>query len=95
MHTVVFTQILTKFTNLQYLKFDQSSISFRRLSFSVSPPTIISSTLSKLYVSIRNFNDCLYLLDGRFTQLHTLYVKIYIIIASSHLTINNKVDYFR
>ncbi|CAF3818585.1 unnamed protein product [Rotaria sordida] len=88
MHTLIFTQILTKFTNLQYLKFDQSSISFRRLSY-VSPPTIICSTLLELYVSIRNFDDCLYLLDGRFTQLHTLHVNIYII-ASSHLTINNK-----
>ncbi|CAF1049691.1 unnamed protein product [Adineta steineri] len=88
-HTLIFTQILTKFTNLKSLNFDQSSVSFRRLSFSLSPPTIISSTLLELYVSTRNFNDCLYLLDGHFPQLHTLDIGIYHI-TTTNLTIHDK-----
>jgi hypothetical protein len=93
MCTRVFTRILNLFTNLQYLNFDLSSNSFRRLSFYVSPPTVISSTLLELHVSLRSFNDCLYLLDGRFNQLRALYVSLYLI-TSSHTIVNNEVNYF-
>ncbi|CAF0927994.1 unnamed protein product [Rotaria sordida] len=44
---------------------------------------------SKLHVYLKNFNDCLYLLDGRFNQLRILHVNIDCIIISN-LTINNK-----
>ncbi|CAF4618030.1 unnamed protein product [Rotaria sp. Silwood2] len=40
------------------------------------PPTFRSSTLLKLNIRVQCFEDCLYLLDGRFNQLHTLYVDI-------------------
>ncbi|CAF4417297.1 unnamed protein product [Rotaria sp. Silwood2] len=85
----MFTQIFNVFTNLRYLSFDPSSVSLQGLSFYVSPSTIISSTLLELHVDIESFNDCLYLLDDRFNQLHTLYVNILIIIFSPRI-INNK-----
>ncbi|CAF3161616.1 unnamed protein product, partial [Rotaria sp. Silwood2] len=71
----VFIHILTMFNNLKYLNFGQS-LRYDRLSFYLSPPTVISSTLLELYVNLEYFSDCLYLLDGRFNQLHTLYVDI-------------------
>ncbi|CAF1484567.1 unnamed protein product [Rotaria sordida] len=85
---LVFIHILTIFTKLEYLIFDVT-IAFDRLSFFMSPPTIISSTLLELRVSVSAFSDCLYLLDGRFNQLRALYVEIHSI-HSSRLTINNK-----
>ncbi|CAF2099029.1 unnamed protein product [Rotaria magnacalcarata] len=88
-NTIIFTHIFTTFTNLQYLNFGPSLLYHQRLSFSTSPLTIISTNLLKLHVYLENFNDCLYLLDGRFNQLHTLSANISFISASP-LTINNK-----
>jgi hypothetical protein len=81
------------FINLQYLKFGPSSISYQQLSFGMSPPTVISSNLLELHVRVDCFTDCLYLLDGRFNQLHTFHVNIGSI-SSNTLTINNGVNYF-
>ncbi|CAF5055349.1 unnamed protein product, partial [Rotaria sp. Silwood1] len=39
-------------------------------------PTFRSSTLLKLNIRVQCFDDCLYLLDGRFNQLHTLCVDL-------------------
>ncbi|CAF4366289.1 unnamed protein product [Rotaria magnacalcarata] len=47
-----------------------------------------SSTLLELHVTVNNFDDCLYLLDERFNQLHTFYVNV-ADIQSSQQTINN------
>ncbi|CAF2989699.1 unnamed protein product, partial [Rotaria sp. Silwood2] len=88
-HRLLFTHILTTFTNLQYLSFGPSSFWYQQLSFNISSPTVISSILLKLCVCLDNFIDCLYLLDGRFNQLRTFYVKIEFI-TISRLTINNK-----
>jgi hypothetical protein len=93
LHTLLFTNILTTFTNLQYLRFGPSSFWYQQLSFNISSPTVISSTLLELHVCLGNFIDCLYLLDGRFNQLRTFYVKIQFI-TISRLTINNKVNHF-
>ncbi|UJR12634.1 hypothetical protein I4U23_016809 [Adineta vaga] len=61
-----------------------------RLSFGNSPPaTIFSSTLLELHVSLIDLTDCLYLLDGRFSQLHTLRVKT-VHDHSTHTILNNK-----
>lgn len=92
--TLVFTQILTIFTNLRYLNFAGSLCACERLSFDVTPPTVSSSTLSELHISVQSFNDCLYLLDGHFNQLRSLRVNSSFI-SSSDLTIHNKVDYSR
>ncbi|CAF3506245.1 unnamed protein product [Rotaria socialis] len=88
-HKLLFPHILTTFTNLQYLSFGSSSFWYQQLSFNISSPTIISSTLLELYVCLNTFIDCLYLLDGRFNQLCKFYVKIEFI-TISRLTINNK-----
>ncbi len=39
--------------------------------FGTLPPNIFSSNLLKLYLNLKNFNDCLYLLDDHFDKLHT------------------------
>ncbi|CAF1975259.1 unnamed protein product [Rotaria magnacalcarata] len=85
----LYLHIFTTFTNLQYLNFGPSLLYHQRLSFSTSPLTIISTNLLNLHVYLENFNDCLYLLDGRFNQLYTLSANISFICASP-LTINNK-----
>jgi hypothetical protein len=89
----LFIHIFTMFTNLRYLNFGPSSIWYQGLSFHIPPPAVISSTLLELHVCVKHFIDCLYLLDGRFSQLRILYVNITFIMTSS-LIINNKVDYF-
>ncbi|CAF3082595.1 unnamed protein product [Rotaria sp. Silwood2] len=70
--------ILTVFTSLIYLSLYESSYKNRlRLLFDdPPPPTFHSSTLQKLNIKIQCFDDCLYLLDGRFNQLNTLYVDL-------------------
>ncbi|CAF3925734.1 unnamed protein product [Rotaria magnacalcarata] len=92
-NTIIFTHIFTTFTNLQYFNFGPSLFCHQRLSFFTSPLTIISTNPLKLHVHLENFNDCLYLLDGRFNQLHTLSANISFISALP-LRINNKADYF-
>jgi hypothetical protein len=74
----IFDYIFTVFTNLIHLTFYESSYKNRlSLSFFEPPlPTFRSSTLLKLNIRIQRFDDCLYLLDGRFNQLHTLYVDL-------------------
>ncbi|CAF0725862.1 unnamed protein product [Rotaria sordida] len=81
------------FTNLRYLNFGPSLSECQQLSFGTSPPTVFSSTLSELHILVPRFIDCLYLLDGRFNQLHTLYVYI-TFINIPYETINNKIYYF-
>ncbi|CAF3405774.1 unnamed protein product [Rotaria socialis] len=78
-HTLLFTQIFSLFTNLKYLYFDPSARYSSTLSFDNAPPTVVSSTLVELHVTFDKFNDCLYLLDGRFNQLQTLYVSMFMI----------------
>ena len=81
------------FTNLQYLSFGPSSMWYQRFSFDMSFPTVTSSNLLELHISVDYFSDLLYLLDGRFNQLHTLNVNIHRI-SWSRSTINNQVDCF-
>ncbi|CAF4443099.1 unnamed protein product, partial [Rotaria sp. Silwood2] len=88
-NAIIFTHIFTLFTNLQYLNFCPSLLGHQRLSFHTTPLTIISTNLLKLHVYLDTFTYCLYLLDGRFNQLHTFYANISVIL-SSNLSINNK-----
>ncbi|CAF1025185.1 unnamed protein product [Rotaria sp. Silwood1] len=88
-NTIICTNIFTVFTNLQYLNFDSSSIYSEYISFDISPPIFISSTLLELHVHVLHFNDCRYLLDGRVNQLGVFRVKSSWIRRSSRLTINN------
>jgi hypothetical protein len=56
-------------------------------------PTFRSSTLLKLNIKVHCFDDFLYLLDGRFNQLHTLYVDLARIYCSDE--IKNQVCFTR
>ncbi|CAF2006009.1 unnamed protein product [Rotaria magnacalcarata] len=78
----ILAHIFTTFSNLQYLNFRASSISSEQLSFVNPYPGINSSTLSELHIRLISFSDCLYILDGRFNNLHTLDVDILSITAS-------------
>ena len=92
-NTIVFTDIFTIFNNLQELKFDSNAIYPRYLSFDISFPNFISSTLLELHVNVTHYYDCICLLDGRFNQLQVLYVNTSWIRRSSLPIINNMVDY--
>ena len=74
------TDILTIFTHLITLVMCESSCRncFRLFLFDDHPssPFFRSSTLRILNVRLLTFADCLYLLDGRFNQLHTLIVNL-------------------
>ena len=80
------TRIFSVFINLTDLIFCESShekavpllfdIPFRRFS---------SSSLLELNLKVQNFSTLLYLVDGRFTQLHTLIVDLNNIVYASEL----------
>ena len=44
--------------------------------FDIPSLSFSSSTLRKLDLKVQTFGDCLYLLDGRFNQLHTFYIEL-------------------
>ncbi|CAF2173617.1 unnamed protein product [Rotaria magnacalcarata] len=70
-------------------KSEISSLDYQRLSFGMPPPICFSSSLLELHVRVNIFSDCLYLLDGRFSQLHTLDIHI-VFIFPNDLTINTE-----
>ncbi|CAF3372367.1 unnamed protein product [Rotaria socialis] len=76
--TSIVNYILNVFTGLIYLKFNESLYKncARLLLDDEFLPTFRSSTLLKLNIRVQCFDDCLYLLDGRFNQLHTLCVDL-------------------
>ncbi len=92
MATNIFTTILNMFTNLTHLDFKSEYY------FVYSPLSLIalrstkfySSSIAHLNVRVRNLDDCLCLLDGRLSQLHTFIVKIDDMYNSS-MTLDNKV----
>ncbi|CAF4581714.1 unnamed protein product [Rotaria sp. Silwood2] len=71
----IFRPILSMFNNLRYLNFSLSSEK-PQLSFCTSHPAPISSTLLELRVVVKSMKNCLYLISGCFSQLHTFYVTI-------------------
>ena len=89
----VLREIFSVFPNLQYLNFTPNLYLCEKFSFDISRSNIFSSTLLELHINLVNISDCLSLLDGRFSQLHTLYVNIYYI-GENPFSINNKVSYF-
>lgn len=94
---IVCTHVSTMFSNLICLKFhpyfDVYINSIERLSFaSMEATKFFSSSLMELHINVEEFTDCLYLLDGRFKQLHTFYVYVHYFMPPSS-TIINKVDY--
>jgi hypothetical protein len=88
----VYAIILPLFKNLKHLTIISSTNNYPSLSsydlspmtnnfpslslYNLSPMTFSSSILTKLCISVCNFNDCLDLLDGRLKQLTTLIVEV-------------------
>jgi hypothetical protein len=87
--TNLYIKLIDFFENLNYLNCIGSFITGNPvLSFIDSPLTsFISSNLTKLCITVDNFGDCLYLLDGRLNQLSTFIV---IIINVKH---NSSIEY--
>ncbi|CAF0981964.1 unnamed protein product [Rotaria sordida] len=75
----VYVVILAFFKNLKHLTIVESSSmdNYPRLSLcDLSPTTFFSSTLTKLCINVKNFDDVQALLDGRLKQLITLIVQV-------------------
>ncbi|CAF1402021.1 unnamed protein product [Adineta steineri] len=69
--------ILTVFINLNELIFYDASYQYHiRLMNYTLCPNFSSSSLSILKIKVQTFSVCLYLLDGHFNQLHTLYIEL-------------------
>ena len=77
---LIFDRILSTFMNLRCLKMQLSHEwylhSVERVIISQRPPTLNSSTLQELYVSVGCATDLLYILDGRFSQLRKFHVHV-------------------
>jgi hypothetical protein len=71
----VFITICTRFKNLICLHFN-SSPNNQQLTLGSTSPIKFSSNLLELHVIVDSINEYLYLVDGHFDQLHTLYVTI-------------------
>ncbi|CAF4935521.1 unnamed protein product [Rotaria sp. Silwood1] len=87
-NTIILRRIIEIFINLQYLNFCPSSIWYSKVSFDSLALAFASSNLLELHVTVNNFDDCFYLLDGRFIELRKFHVNISDI-RSAQLTINN------
>ena len=66
---------------------------FPEISFNYSVPSVTSSNLLELHISLGCLMDCLYLFDGRFDKLHTVHINISSIFSSDR-TVDNQVNYF-
>jgi len=83
-------RLLTVCKKLETLTFKNSNnIQLPLSNFSTS--TCLSSTLCYLNIDLSNFDDCLYLLDGRLNQLSTFIIEI-VEINTSSLDIDNTVN---
>ncbi|CAF3640832.1 unnamed protein product [Rotaria sordida] len=94
--TNVLMTIFTMFINLTYLHFCLKDICrYPPTSFiDLVSTTCYPSNIIHLNVRVRNFNDCLCLLDGRLCQLQTFIVEVDKINTTS-MTINHSVKYFK
>lgn len=82
------------FMNLNYLNFTTDLVDHEQVLYEISSPSsIVSANLLKLNIYMSCFNDCLYVLDGRFKNLHTLSITISHIHPSETI-INHKVSQF-
>jgi hypothetical protein len=93
----VYNHILTFFKNLKNLSVIEPCIasSYPSLSLCDLPSTVFSSsTLTHLHIDVKNFDDCLYLLDGRLRKLATLCVIVHYMDTSSGI-IHNMVSFYK
>ena len=73
-----YVSIFALFTNLKHLELNVNDVySFIPTLFSpASSLQCFSSSITHLRMKLNNFDDCLYLLDGRLSQLHTFIVDL-------------------
>ncbi|CAM4820746.1 unnamed protein product [Rotaria magnacalcarata] len=82
--------IFSIFNKLTHLTFSESSYeNFVSLLFDVPSRSFSSSSLLVLNIKVQHFSQLLYVLDGRFSQLHTLIVDLINNVLSTDL-IENK-----
>ncbi|CAF5000352.1 unnamed protein product, partial [Rotaria sp. Silwood1] len=74
----IYSKIFALLTNLKYLDLDVDDIyHFRRsLLRDLPSTTCFSSNIVHLRTKMHNFDDCLRLLDGRLSQLHTFIITL-------------------
>jgi hypothetical protein len=83
------------FNNLTHLRFyDGSYKNNVRLLIDIPSPSFSSSSLLELNIKVQSIDVCLYILDGRFEQLRTLYIELANICTSSE-GIENQVRFTR
>ncbi|CAF4175334.1 unnamed protein product, partial [Rotaria sordida] len=84
--------IFTVFTNLTHLTFyDAAYMNNIRLLFNIPSSSFSSSSLLVLNIKVQTFDMCLYLLDGRFEQLRTLYIELANILSPSEIENQRKI----
>ena len=74
----IYNCIFALIANLKYLDLGVNDNYFfqRSLLRGLSSTTFSSSSIVHLNIKMNNFDDCRYLLDGRFSQLHTFIVNL-------------------
>ncbi|CAF1247349.1 unnamed protein product, partial [Rotaria sordida] len=74
----IYSKIFALLTNLDYLDLDVDDIYPFRQSLLRDLPstTCFSSNIVHLRIKMHNFDDCLYLLDDRLSQLHTFIITL-------------------
>ncbi len=94
--TKVYSHILTFFKNLKELSvMGPLVVSYPPLLLCyLSSATFSSPILTHLYINVENFDDCLYLLDGRLRQLRTLCLNVYRIGRYSEI-VHNTVSFYK
>ncbi|CAF0811928.1 unnamed protein product [Adineta ricciae] len=85
---LILTSVVSLCKQLKKLSIGQFDYRTTICTFDFSSTNFKSSILTQLIINLESFNDCLYLLDGRFRCLSTLIVNIDIISSTSE-TIDN------
>jgi hypothetical protein len=89
----VYVNILNFFKNLKHLNIIGPYVPGLSLC-NLSSTTFYSSILTYLCITVANFDDCLYLVDGRLKRLTTFNVTVYSIDNSSTI-VHNMVNFHR
>jgi hypothetical protein len=89
----IFLNIYIKFTNLTHFHVDLDDKYLAPLEAQITlPSTPYLSNIVYLNIKVKTFHDCLWLVDGHLSQLHTFIVYVQYIYKTSR-TINNTVRY--
>ena len=86
----IFQRIFPLFMKLQYLILDaqwyQNCVRLNFDDYHLLHLNFRSSTLLYLDIKVQSYDDCLYILDGRFNQLHTLIIDVVNLFDSGDVT---------